>query len=350
MLSLGLCVRQYGFNEDTQSALVLANCLSARADVRVSIYSSLTPKPGVDTRWDKKISSPDREPFDKWVERNSSIAWFHINKIMLKEATKLKNKRNVLMLNWSSFTTNDANMIKHFDSVVVPEVSVSKWFEERFPKIPYVRIPWCSGVPTIKKKIHDSKSVGMLVTLTSSSCEKYGNLLFYVLEDMLKEHSGLTITVGYNRVGEPSTWAVVNRIAAEKQERFTLVYRPNLLERLKLHETNDWLLWPAPCESTGITGLESMSCGTPVVGLDVPVVSDIIRNGKNGVLIGCDIEETALSVPVAYPKLHHLVDGIENVLYSKYLLDDVMGEAWPELDKRAEEFNIGWSTLLGVTV
>jgi glycosyltransferase involved in cell wall biosynthesis len=55
-------------------------------------------------------------------------------------------------------------------------------------------------------------------------------------------------------------------------------------ELAKLYTTGDVLLFPSIQESFGLTPLESMACGTPVVGFNGISTSDFIIHGINGML------------------------------------------------------------------
>ncbi|NIN63605.1 MAG: hypothetical protein GTO63_02585, partial [Anaerolineae bacterium] len=48
---------------------------------------------------------------------------------------------------------------------------------------------------------------------------------------------------------------------------------------------HDLTLWPTLVESAALVGLTSLSMGAPVIAFDHPVVGDVIKDGRNGVLI-----------------------------------------------------------------
>lgn len=55
--------------------------------------------------------------------------------------------------------------------------------------------------------------------------------------------------------------------------------------KVRLMRTADCLVYPTRYESFGLPPLEAMAAGCPVVATDLPVVSEMIQNGENGVLV-----------------------------------------------------------------
>lgn len=56
-------------------------------------------------------------------------------------------------------------------------------------------------------------------------------------------------------------------------------------EKVNLMRRADCLVYPTRYESFGLPPLEAMAAGCPVVATDLPVVSEMIRNGENGILV-----------------------------------------------------------------
>jgi len=56
-------------------------------------------------------------------------------------------------------------------------------------------------------------------------------------------------------------------------------------EKVRLMRSADCLVYPTRYESFGLPPLEAMAAGCPVVATDIPVVSEMIQNGENGILV-----------------------------------------------------------------
>ena len=55
----------------------------------------------------------------------------------------------------------------------------------------------------------------------------------------------------------------------------------------------DVMLFPSKTETQGLTAVESIICGTPVVGLNEMGVKDVIKNNASGILTSVDVKEYA---------------------------------------------------------
>jgi glycosyltransferase involved in cell wall biosynthesis len=56
-------------------------------------------------------------------------------------------------------------------------------------------------------------------------------------------------------------------------------------DKVRLMRQSDCLVYPTRYESFGLPPLEAMAASCPVIATDLPVVSEMIRNGENGLLV-----------------------------------------------------------------
>lgn len=88
--------------------------------------------------------------------------------------------------------------------------------------------------------------------------------------------------------------------------------------KVRLMRSADCLVYPTRYESFGLPPLEAMAAGCPVVATDLPVVSEMIQNGENGILVEPESHE-ALAAGILQvlldPALRaRLVQGGKNTL------------------------------------
>ena len=53
----------------------------------------------------------------------------------------------------------------------------------------------------------------------------------------------------------------------------------------------DLMLFPSKTETQGLTAVESIMCGTPVIGLNQMGIKNVIENGESGLLTNENIDE-----------------------------------------------------------
>ncbi len=106
-----------------------------------------------------------------------------------------------------------------------------------------------------------------------------------------------------------------------KDRIYFLGYRRDIPQLIK---TADIFVQSSHWEGFGITAIESMACGVPVIGTDVPGLNEVIIDGISGIL-------------VPLKKENALVSAISLVLNNKTIYDKLQKGGL----KRAEDFSIG---------
>ena len=98
-------------------------------------------------------------------------------------------------------------------------------------------------------------------------------------------------------------------------------------DKVRLMRSADCLVYPTRYESFGLPPLEAMAARCPVVATNLPVVSEMIQNGSNGILV-CPEDPRALAEGIirvlTEPGLRQqLVEGGCRTL-ARYSEDDIM--------------------------
>jgi glycosyltransferase involved in cell wall biosynthesis len=84
---------------------------------------------------------------------------------------------------------------------------------------------------------------------------------------------------------EPQERAYLESLAAEKQVRLAMLTMIEVDELVRLYNTARVTVYAPVMEPFGLVSLESMACGTPVVGVREGGVRESVVNGQTGILV-----------------------------------------------------------------
>jgi glycogen synthase len=90
------------------------------------------------------------------------------------------------------------------------------------------------------------------------------------------------VYVGHNPRNEPALREICRGNGTEENLKF--LGRVTEEEKIRLFRAADVYVLPTRYEGFGLPLLEAMAAGVPVVSSDIPVVSEIVQNGRNGLL------------------------------------------------------------------
>lgn len=109
---------------------------------------------------------------------------------------------------------------------------------------------------------------------------------------------------------------------------------------IRLYQSADVAVLPSKWEGLGLTFLESLACGLPVVTVDAPPMNEFVRDGENGFV--CRVHEwrsyPGIFVPGAHPDVHHLAECM-----ARFFDRNVLGQMRTHA-RRSAETRYDWKT------
>lgn len=123
---------------------------------------------------------------------------------------------------------------------------------------------------------HDGKKYKQTTLLYIGSLYPHKNISFVL--SVLEHNPNLQLQlIGSRNIFQDKIRNEVKKLKVEKQVKF-LGFVPD--EELgKVFQTVDALIQPSLSEGFGLTGIEAMSCGLPVLASDIPIFREIYQNG-----------------------------------------------------------------------
>jgi glycosyltransferase involved in cell wall biosynthesis len=185
------------------------------------------------------------------------------------------------------FEVSGRRVFKKASAIVVPSVSYKKYLANHHIPQEKAKVVPC-GIDTdfftpslVLKDFTKARGFDILYVGRIND-QKGFDILLQAFPFVLRKHPETTLTV-IGLCDQPHFWRRIQRYL--KQVEAHVRFLGNLTsDQLRDHYRKaDLLVFPSRYESFGMVPLEAMSCGTPVVGTPVGVVTDSIREA--GILV-----------------------------------------------------------------
>lgn len=217
------------------------------------------------------------------VKSGNKISWWHHGEMNLNESEKehlytdYRKIKHIIAVSESSATLVKQNFPEVKDKVcVIPNMVCSNTIQHK-------------ALEQCKITFESYSDTFHIVSVGRLSPEK--NMKFCVtIAKTLKEKS---IPFEWVLVGNGEEYDSINQMILENNLEKELRLVGALTNPYSLIQSADLLFHPSLVESQGLTILEAMALGTPVVCVKSAGPAEFIQNGKNGIMIPNDIDEAA---------------------------------------------------------
>lgn len=213
----------------------------------------------------------------------NKISWWHHGELNIEEP------------NLSAL--NDA--YQYMDHIVAVSDSSAKILRDHFPNatakitvIPNMIIPELLRKKSEEYQPFVSKDKLTLVSVGRMSPEKNMTLCPYVGEAL--KNKGIDFQ--WYLIGDGEDYQRIETVIRGKQLENCFILTGRLANPYPYIKSADILIHPSLVESQGITVLEGMALGTPVVVVKSAGPSEFIKNGTNGILVDADCDSVAAAV------------------------------------------------------
>ncbi len=219
---------------------------------------------------------------------------------------------------------------KQMDVVIAVSESSAQMVKETFPDIKEkVRvIPNMLCVEEIREKaqsevINMSSACCNIISVGRMSPEK--NMAFCV--DVAWELRERMFSFHWYMVGDGVDMELVKRKIEKNNLTDWFTITGNLPNPYPYIQSADLLFHPSLVESQGLTILEAMALGTPVVVVESAGPKEFVENGRNGILIAPDVDEAVREVSSLYyneEKRKTILTNASRTI-QKFVPEEIMG-------------------------
>lgn len=304
----------YNFSETTQLAIAVAN-LGMSFGAETDYLAIGAREQGVHSFWDTAASTDARVDFRSWLARCSHVVWTDVQPDKLGMSMRM-GRKNILLLQWHMLSARDEEHLGKFDSVVCPSPAILTAMCRRWPQLKnIVGCSWSPCCPILEPRTSPANS-RILLAMNGRSAALIGARVMHASQVMLESEPNLEITVLYTKNWARRSLDAVTELQRSARGRVSVLRKPSVQQRLLSYTAHDWLFWPTAYEGSGHIGLEALYSGLPVISLDVPPVTDFLRQSQS-VLVPCEHSPNWLGMPEPSPRTLDLLQGLHSAIHDR---------------------------------
>jgi glycosyltransferase involved in cell wall biosynthesis len=340
----------YNYSETTYAAISLAEHAAQMGLNPVYLACDSPHGSRIHPYWDPQVLRNASKSAMKWLRNCDTVVWFQLDVARLLASAKL-GKRNILVLGYDNATRELHKHLDRFHTVVCPSRYWARACSEHYGKDLFRSIGWATAAKPVPKQnlVSADGRIHLHTPLDKDAARSFGNKIICALEYLLSGHSNIWLTVSKAGSWPREVMAAWTNLEKRFGLRSVLDNRRSFLDRMSRYINNDWTLYPACRTDFGLTAIESLGCGTPVISFDIPPLSEVVANGANGCLLPCGVGYDKLDLPrLADPSVHELIEGLEEVVPNLAQLRRVLRCDDQREVRRQKSFSRSWRRLLSV--
>lgn len=297
---LGIYTR-YQHCEDALVALRLADW-AAQAGHAVSLYTPTQTRVKLNSHWDREVTSIRDCRYTDWVVDKTTVIW---TRCPTAEQVEWANKHNVrtgIFCLWHELRIDHIKSYRTASFVLSPSSISSQFVGQALKVRQSYALPWDTGEPlTVKDPRLQTNYIRVLLPLFDHAPYEVEATALEVAGRALLRFPAMVLTVAYNS-SKIAPFAIrrVKEFKKDFGDRVRLMPSVLIGQRPMLFAAHDLTYWPACCANTGMTGLTSVTMGTPVLAFQIPPLAEFLTP-LNSIQVPATIYSGELGVPCMEP-------------------------------------------------
>lgn len=345
----------YNRGEATSAAIRLANLVLAHGG-EVRLVATTNAESGVHSYWDQRVWS-GRGDGVYYAARNVAKFVHFQPHPALREMTELvaEQAEHILVPQWHQLKPEDGALLLDHHVIVCP----SRRCREGIRDVVFNGIEpsktvltWANfdaGIPFVTREglVAEGGNPRVLFLANHTVVDACGPMVLRLIAALLDELPKLTVSILCNKTWPEQDRKDIRKMRAHYGERFHSGKLSNANQLTKEIHAHDWVVLPWTRVDFGVTAMQALACGAPVIAWDIEPCSEIIVSEKNGLLIPCELQVSKFHAPTAVPDLGRTLKTLIPAFRDNRMLFRMQTQDW-HLDQLEKEFNKFWARLLGL--
>lgn len=300
-----------------------------------------TPK--IDPAFDNRVLSGD---FNKLTKRLRQLCWTMPASMYQLRVTAECAIKNIIYIGWDQADRTIESAKSYYRYVLVPTQRQGERLKERL-KVDNIAILTYSPPLPITKKTRNAEydKTKLFMSLYGSQLRRCDMAAVVILGNVVRDNPHVYVTVSASKgLARP----VVLRLK-ELGESFGARWKVKLDEPWSAHVLemgrSDLTVWPARWDGYGQIGLSSLHMGTPVVSWDAYPFKEHLSQGRNAILVSCDVETDWRGVDFVRPNYREFERILNWLVTDKEALTELRRHTHEKLEENKALFVAGMAKL-----
>lgn len=331
----------YGPHEVTAAALRVATH-ALRNGCAPRLLAQGPPVNGVHPFWDHRVKRGGRQAAYRWALGCDQFFWFHHDPDLLRRAKLVAGRaKHIFVPRWHYLHSLPAQALAEYDYLFCPCAGAKQAVLRDFA-VPETKAGWCfwdPGLPPIRSHRLDRPAQQTLFVLVDSyTVEFAGAHVAETLYRLLQEFPHLRVTVEALRAWHPEVRGLWRVMGAQFGQRLRVLKRQNLAARLSLFHGHAWTFVPSLRTDFGLTALQSLACGTPVILHYLQPYADMFHQGDECLFVPSDFVVGPHEAPEARYSTEQSLVVLAEALETQALFEQMRSGDW-RLARRSATFD-----------